>query len=70
VDECFGELEVAPALLAGAPLPGIGMAWTLEEVSVPQQIDALRAMRALAMAAGRGDAAGGFLTPTRLARFR
>ncbi len=70
VDECFGELEVAPALLAGAPLPGIGMAWTLEEVSVPQQIDALRAMRALAMAPGRGDAAGGFLTPTRLARFR
>lgn len=36
VDECFYELEAPPRLLAGANVPGIGLAWNLERASVPQ----------------------------------
>lgn len=34
--ECFYHLEAPPELLAGVNTPGIGLAWTLEEVQVPQ----------------------------------
>lgn len=46
-DSCFYHLEAPPRLLAGANTPGIGLAWTLEEKQVPQQIDIEEAIRAL-----------------------
>lgn len=49
IEDFFYELEVAPRLLAGKHVPGIGMAPTLEEASVPQQKDILTAMRELAV---------------------
>ena len=71
IDQAFGELEVAPVLLAGQNVPGIGMAWTLEAASVPQQPDVERAMRQLALAPAREARGGGFLElPLRLARYR
>jgi 2-oxoisovalerate dehydrogenase E1 component beta subunit len=70
-DEAFGELEVAPALLAGAAVPGIGMAWTLESASVPQLPDVVKAMQAIAGAPARVRGGGGFLeSPLQLARYR
>ncbi len=39
VDDCFYHFEAPPRLLAGKNLPGIGIAWELEEVSVPQSPD-------------------------------
>ncbi|MHB1846132.1 MAG: alpha-ketoacid dehydrogenase subunit beta [Deltaproteobacteria bacterium] len=68
-ERSFGELEAAPALLAGADVPGIGMAWTLESASVPQAPAVVAAMRQLALAPARET--GGFLaTPLQLARYR
>ncbi len=48
VERCFYRLEAPPRLLAGLNTPGIGLAWSLEKVSVPQEDDVLAAMRALA----------------------
>jgi 2-oxoisovalerate dehydrogenase E1 component beta subunit len=48
IEEFFYEIEVAPRLLAGKHLPGVGMAPTLEDASVPQQADIVTAMRSLA----------------------
>lgn len=48
IDHCFYDLEVAPVLLAGADVPGVGLAWELERASVPQQADITAAMRKLA----------------------
>ena len=48
IDTCFYDLEAAPVLLAGADVPGVGLAWELERASVPQQPDILAAMRKLA----------------------
>lgn len=45
LEECFYELEAPPKLVAGAHLPGVGMAWTLESVSVPQQNTIEQAIR-------------------------
>lgn len=50
IDSSFYDLEVAPVLLAGADVPGIGLAWELEKASVPQQSDITAAMRKLASA--------------------
>jgi 2-oxoisovalerate dehydrogenase E1 component beta subunit len=72
LDRAWGELDAAPVLLAGADVPGIGMAWTLEAASVPQQANVVEAMRKLASAQARStEAGGGFLNlPTRLSRYR
>lgn len=48
VERCFYVLEAPPRLLAGKNLPGIGLAWNLEKVSVPQEDDILAAIRGLA----------------------
>ncbi|MBI3819681.1 MAG: alpha-ketoacid dehydrogenase subunit beta [Planctomycetes bacterium] len=48
VDEFFYELRVRPRVLAGKHVPGVGMAPTLEDASVPQLPDVLREMRELA----------------------
>jgi 2-oxoisovalerate dehydrogenase E1 component beta subunit len=48
VEELFHELDVAPRLLAGKHVPGVGLAPILEEASVPQPQDVENAMRALA----------------------
>jgi 2-oxoisovalerate dehydrogenase E1 component beta subunit len=48
VDELFYELEARPRLLAGAFVPGIGLADALEMASVPQLGDIAQAMRELA----------------------
>ena len=45
VDEFFYELEAKPRLLAGAFVPGIGLADALETASVPQASDIERAIR-------------------------
>jgi 2-oxoisovalerate dehydrogenase E1 component beta subunit len=47
VEECFYELHAAPKLLAGAHLPGIGLADSLEMASVPQSAGILEAIRDL-----------------------
>ncbi len=71
IDRAFGELEAAPVLCAGADVPGIGMAWSLEAASVPQLPNVIAAMRALAVAPAREAGGRGFLElPTRLARYR
>jgi hypothetical protein len=49
-DEVFSELRVAPRLLAGAHVPGVGLAETLENASVPMLDSTLDAMRGLARA--------------------
>jgi 2-oxoisovalerate dehydrogenase E1 component beta subunit len=49
VDEFFYELAVRPRLVAGKHVPGVGMAPTLEEASVPQPNEIADAMRALAV---------------------
>jgi 2-oxoisovalerate dehydrogenase E1 component beta subunit len=48
VEDLFHELDVAPRLLAGKHVPGVGLAPVLEEASVPQPLDVENAMRALA----------------------
>jgi 2-oxoisovalerate dehydrogenase E1 component beta subunit len=48
VEDLFHELDVAPRLLAGKHVPGVGLAPILEEASVPQPQDVENAMRALA----------------------
>jgi 2-oxoisovalerate dehydrogenase E1 component subunit beta len=48
VESLFHELDVAPRLLAGKHVPGVGLAPILEEASVPQPLDVENAMRALA----------------------
>ncbi len=45
---CFYHLEAPPVLLAGMNTPGIGLAWGLEEVQVPQRQSVASAMRELA----------------------
>jgi len=47
-DEFFYELDAAPKLLAGAHLPGIGLADALEMASVPQLASITEMMRELA----------------------
>ncbi len=46
-DHAFYSLDAPPKLLAGANTPGVGLAWSLEEVSVPQQNSIEQAMREL-----------------------
>ncbi|MFO0602582.1 MAG: transketolase C-terminal domain-containing protein [Polyangiales bacterium] len=48
VDELFYELWAPPKLLAGAMVPGVGLADTLERASVPQEDDLARVVRELA----------------------
>jgi 2-oxoisovalerate dehydrogenase E1 component beta subunit len=48
VEDLFHELDVAPRLLAGKHVPGVGLAPVLEEASVPQPLDVENAMRSLA----------------------
>ncbi|MBP9112532.1 MAG: alpha-ketoacid dehydrogenase subunit beta [Polyangiaceae bacterium] len=48
VDNLFYELHAPPKLLAGANVPGVGLADNLEQASVPQRSDILEAMRSLA----------------------
>ena len=47
VDEHFYQLSARPRVLAGLHVPGIGLAPSLEEVSVPQENDIERELRAL-----------------------
>ncbi|HQY60227.1 MAG TPA: transketolase C-terminal domain-containing protein [Polyangiaceae bacterium] len=48
VEELFYELYAPPRLLAGAFVPGVGLADNLEHASVPQRADMVRLMRDLA----------------------
>ena len=48
VDELFYELHAPPKLLAGAHVPGVGLANALEEASVPQKPGIMQALRDLA----------------------
>jgi 2-oxoisovalerate dehydrogenase E1 component beta subunit len=48
VEELFYELEAPPRIIAGAHVPGIGLADALERASVPQTDQVLRALRDLA----------------------
>jgi 2-oxoisovalerate dehydrogenase E1 component subunit beta len=48
VDELFYELYAPPKLLAGAPVPGVGLADALEHASVPQKGGIRRVMAELA----------------------
>jgi 2-oxoisovalerate dehydrogenase E1 component beta subunit len=48
VEELFYELHAPPKLLAGAHLPGIGLADALEHASVPQKDSIKKALRELA----------------------
>ena len=48
VEELFYELQAPPKLLAGAHLPGVGLAENLEKVSVPQRDGIVDALRTLA----------------------
>lgn len=47
IDECFYHLEAPPRLVAGENTPGIGLAWSLEQVQVPQLKVVEAAMREL-----------------------
>lgn len=47
IDELFYELEVAPKLLCGKAVPGIGLSPVLEYASVPQKSDVEAAIRQL-----------------------
>ncbi len=47
-EELFYELYAPPRLLAGANVPGIGLADALEQASVPQRADIVRVARELA----------------------
>jgi len=48
VEELFYELHAAPRLLAGAHVPGIGLADALERASVPQLDQVTAALREIA----------------------
>jgi 2-oxoisovalerate dehydrogenase E1 component beta subunit len=48
VEELFYELYAPPKLLAGANVPGIGLADNLEAASVPQLAGIVRALRDVA----------------------
>lgn len=48
VEELFYDLEARPRLLAGAFVPGVGLADTLESASVPQLSDIIGLMREVA----------------------
>jgi 2-oxoisovalerate dehydrogenase E1 component beta subunit len=48
VEELFYELHAPPRLIAGAFVPGVGLADTLERVSVPQRDDIAHIVRELA----------------------
>jgi 2-oxoisovalerate dehydrogenase E1 component beta subunit len=48
VEELFLELAVAPALHAGAHVPGVGLADSLENASVPTPSSVINAMREVA----------------------
>jgi 2-oxoisovalerate dehydrogenase E1 component beta subunit len=48
VEELFYELEAPPRVLAGAHVPGIGLADALERASVPQVEQVLATVRELA----------------------
>ena len=48
LDRCFYHLEAPPALLAGADVPGIGLAPPLEDASVPQPAEIRAKLVALA----------------------
>ena len=48
VEELFYELEAPPKLLAGAHVPGIGLADALERASVPQLDQVTASLRDLA----------------------
>ena len=48
VEELFYELHAPPRLLAGACVPGVGLADNLEQASVPQKSGIVQAMRDLA----------------------
>lgn len=52
-EEFFHDLEVAPRLVAGADVPGIGISVPLEEASVPQLKDVIGALRDVAVQPGR-----------------
>ncbi len=47
MDECFYALKVKPEILMGANVPGIGLAETLEEASVPQKHHMEEKLRAI-----------------------
>jgi 2-oxoisovalerate dehydrogenase E1 component beta subunit len=47
IEEHYYELRARPRLLAGAHVPGVGLAPTLEEASVPQEHDVYRELRLL-----------------------
>jgi 2-oxoisovalerate dehydrogenase E1 component beta subunit len=47
VEELFYELHAPPKLLAGAHLPGVGLADNLERASVPQADGIARALKEL-----------------------
>ncbi|MBM3258417.1 MAG: alpha-ketoacid dehydrogenase subunit beta [Candidatus Sericytochromatia bacterium] len=53
-EEFFFDLQVAPRLLAGVNVPGVGISIPLEEASVPQYRDVLDTMRDVATQPGRG----------------
>src|SRR5581483_6536899 len=48
VEELFYDLHAPPRLLAGAHVPGVGLADALERASVPQKDGIVRALRELA----------------------
>ena len=48
IDELFYKLEARPRLLAGAFVPGVGLADNLEAASVPQTANILDAIREVA----------------------
>jgi 2-oxoisovalerate dehydrogenase E1 component beta subunit len=48
VEELFYELHAPPKLIAGAHVPGVGLADNLERASVPQLDQVIAAMRELA----------------------
>ncbi len=48
VEELFYELDAPPKLLAGAHVPGIGLADTLERASVPQLDQVTKTLKELA----------------------
>ncbi len=47
-EELFYELEAPPRVLAGVAVPGVGLAWPLEQASIPQEDDVAAAIRGLA----------------------
>jgi 2-oxoisovalerate dehydrogenase E1 component beta subunit len=69
-EEFFHDLDVAPKLLAGKDVPGVGIAWSLEAASVPQNDDITEAMRDIATAPGRVGAGEWPLLPETFFRNR